>query len=237
MSSLVNTLLIPRSSNRKTGPLPVTSRPEETCPSDCPFLPGGEHGGCYGTGRIMAMARRRATTMSVDDAVEAILAKRSPAARFLRDRIVGDVLAEDGTVDRDYLAGISEVGRRVGLQVFGYTHAWRRFTRGDVRFVRRLGYVMNASCETREDIHDAVGLGLLPVVVNDNLQDGEMIAGLRVVTCPAQTREATTCASCGLCARPQRACVVRFRIHGTGKAMVAAAVQAAERRAEQQPAA
>jgi len=33
--------------------------------------------------------------------------------------------------------------------------------------------------------------------------------------CPAQTREDVTCASCGLCAIPDRRVIIGFRAHGT----------------------
>jgi len=71
-----------------------------------------------------------------------------------------------------------------------------------------------------------VSLGFPVVVANDDLAEGEMIAGKRVVTCPAQTRDDVTCMSCGLCAKPHRAAVVRFLIHGMARKKAARAVSA-----------
>lgn len=231
---LRDTLVIPHSANKKTGQMTVTYRPMDTCPPDCVFLPSGPIGGCYGTGRNFAMAGREAATLTVDKAVELIETRRpkkaKETARYLRDRVIGDVITGQGTLDRDYVQAIAEVAKRLSLIAYGYTHAWTRFTSRDVRFIQRTGYVMNASCETVEDVEAAVGLGLLPTIVNDDLPEGAMIAGYRVVTCPAQTHEDVTCASCGLCAKTQRAALVRFRIHGTAKQRASQAVKSKIRR-------
>ena len=98
--------LVPRSGNSKTGPLPVTYRPMSTCPTDCPFLPGGQdatQGGCYGTGRLFASAQHRSTTLDVEAGVWRVRLGKDATARYLRDRVVGDVLTPAGDVDRDYL--------------------------------------------------------------------------------------------------------------------------------------
>ena len=47
----------------------------------------------------------------------------------------------------------------------------------------------------------------------------ETPAGHTVIACPAETRENVTCASCRLCADPNRKVVIGFRAHG-GKARV-----------------
>ena len=224
---LNDTLIIGNSANKKTGHMPVTYRPMTTCPPDCVFLPSGPIGGCYGTGRIFAMADRRAMYLTIAQAISEIQKSRPTKARvkYLRDRVVGDVITPDMTMDRNYLQAISDVARHEGLIPFGYTHAWRYFTRRDVQFIKRIGYVMNASCETVEDVEVAVSLGLLPTIVDNDLPEGAIVAGYRVVTCPAQTRDEVTCASCGLCAKAQRKALVRFRIHGTARNKAIEAVE------------
>ena len=215
--------LTPSSGNSKTGEIPVTYRPMTTCEPTCPFLPTGEIGGCYGTGRIFALAQKYSRPWVSFDELRARLAKGlKPSARFLRDRVVGDVIADDGSVDHDYVGAIAALAHSFGLIPFGYSHAWRRFTREDIRRFQDIGYVMNASCETREDIREAINLGMPVTIASDHVDDGETFTApdgsvRRIVTCPAQTRESVTCASCGLCARGNRAAVVRFHIHGTAR--------------------
>lgn len=214
--------LTPVSGNSKTGPIPVTSRTMDTCPTDCPFYPE-RSGGCYGTGRLFGITRKHANTLTEKD-LDARLAKVRKGARYLRDRVVGDVLTPDGDVDFDYIAAIARAGARAGLRVFGYTHAWRRFTADDVTRIKQEGYTMNASCETEQDVQRAVDLGMPVVLTGDEWDDGQMVAGKRVVTCPAQTGQTESCATCGLCASPNRKAVVRFMVHGVARNKAGASI-------------
>jgi hypothetical protein len=221
--------VVARSGNTKTGDIPVTYRPMRTCEPTCPFLPSKDSGGCYGTGRIFAMAEKLTGERSADD-VDATLAKRNPAARYMRDRVVGDVIDVDAdgsvTVDVEYIEAVADAAARNDLTAFGYSHAWPRFTPEDVARMAASGYVMNASCETPADVDAALAMGLPATIANDDIAEGTMIGGGRVVTCPAQTRDDVDCASCGLCAKPQRKAVVRFLIHGTAQRKARAAVSA-----------
>lgn len=227
-----NVQVVARSGNAKTGDIPVTYRPKRTCEPTCPLLDNG----CYGTGRIFGIAEKYAADMTAEDAA-AKLRHRSPDARYMRDRVVGDIVdvAPDGTVtlDLEYVETVAEIAAAEDLRAFGYSHAWRRMTAEDVARIARSGYVMNASCETAEDVEQAAALGLPTTIANDNVPEGSVIGGRRIVTCPAQTREDMDCARCGLCAKPQRKATVRFMIHGTARRKASAAVAAAEQRAEQ----
>lgn len=206
--------LVPRSGNAKTGPLPVTYRPLATCPTACPFLPTGPVGGCYGTGRLFASAEHRSGTVDVETATWRVRLGMDPAARYLRDRVVGDVVTPAGDLDRAYLAAIAEIATANGLVPFGYTHAWRLVSSADVAWLGALGYVMNASVETLAQAEQASAAGMPVTIVDDQLPEGATIAGQRLVTCPAQTRDGVTCATCGLCAKADRPSVIRFLPHG-----------------------
>lgn len=228
MESFKDLQVSAKSGNGKTGPIPVTYRPERTCEPTCPLLGAG----CYGTGRIFAMADKYSRTMTREE-VTAKLRERpkNPTRKVLpivRDRVVGDVVTvgADGAIvfDIDYVESIADVVTAENLTPFGYSHAWRRMTADDVDRTRASGYVLNASCETVGDVEEAIGMGLPATVANDDIAEGTMIAGKRVVTCPAQTRENVDCASCGLCAKPDRKAVIRFEIHGTAKRKAQASV-------------
>lgn len=219
--SLTSLTLTPVSGNRKTGPIPVTSRVmAETCPTDCPFLPRdlGGNGGCYGTGRIAGQVSKGALDLTAEQA-DQILAKRRKSARFLRDRVVGDILT-DGRPDFGYIAAITGAARRAGLRVFGYTHAWDRLSADDVTRVKQEGYALNASCETAADVEEATAKGMDVVLTGNDWTDGDRIAGRRIVTCPAENNDDVTCASCGMCAVMNRRNVVRFHTH-SGSARLA----------------
>lgn len=248
INELSNIHLTPQSGNAKTGNIPVTYRPMTTCAIGCPFLPKSyaaelvaqgkrdasipANGGCYGTGRIFGMAAKFSQTVPVTE-LRAKLSRAAKSARFLRDRVVGDVMTDAGEIDHDYIESIAGLANEFDLIPFGYTHAWRDFTRDDVARVKETGYVMNASCETRDDVRAAIDLGFPVTIASDLINDGETFTrpdgkDLRVVTCPAQTRENVTCASCGLCAKSERAAVVRFNIHGTARKSAANTVATLE---------
>lgn len=219
--------IVPKSGDSKTGPVPVTYRHIGTCPPDCIFRPDGEIGGCYGTGRIFALADT-AADVSVSDAAERIERGRDRAARVFRDRIVGDMVRADGRLERRYAAGIAAVADIVGLPVIGYSHAWRTFTVADVSYLGGLGYIPNASCETVGDVSDAIGRGFPAVITSDTVPERTVIGGRRVITCPAARSESVSCNTCRLCARPDRPTVVRFPIHGPAHVRAARAVAARE---------
>jgi len=223
MTEIKDVLVVAKTENRKTGKIPVTYRPMTTCPTDCPFLPTGEHGGCYGTGRTFAHARN-ATTFTVEELTWRLRLDKPVGAKYLRDRVVGDVVV-DGQVDREYIAGIAEASRGADLVPFGYTHAWRMFTDADIASFRLQGYVMNASCESVDGVVAAIGRGLPVVLVSEDLPEGTMIAGKRVVTCPHETH-GVKCADCGLCAKHERAAIVRFHPHGIVKKKAQQAIAA-----------
>ena len=231
--------ITPQSGNGKLGPIPVTSRAQGTCPTTCLFYGNG----CYGENRganpqtLFALAEQGETVHDVDTMTSAF-AKRGNRRRFrgrdlrrvlpiARDREVGDVLTPDGAaIDLEWMYGVALAGMRAGLRIFGYTHV-PTITELDVP----PNYVLNASCETPEDIESAWMRGLPAVCVGDRDTLSALMPGVRFVSCPAESRD-ITCAECGLCAKesrmlePEKAPVIVFRPHGTAARKVWAAVAA-----------
>lgn len=206
------------SKNSKTGPMPTTSRGQQTCPKSCPFIVKG----CYGNGRLFAAADKWGKPIDREGMVS-LLAGARRDARYLRDRVVGDVLdPATGEVDYAYLDDVTHAATSQDLVPYGYSHAWEAL---DVDRIPD-GYVMNASCETPEQVSRALAMGLDATIVNDDLPEGTMIDRHRVVTCPEQTR-GVTCSDCGLCAKPGRTAVIRFLTHGPQKKAARAAVEQA----------
>lgn len=226
----------PQSGNSKTGPIPVTSRPQSTCPTTCLFYDNG----CYGENRganpktLFQLADEGSKPLSANTII-AMLAQRGSPKRFkgrelrrvlpiLRDREVGDILAPDGSIDRSWLVNVTYACAKVGLTPFGYTHV-PFATRTDIP----VGYVMNTSCETPEDIYSSWERGLPATVVGDRDVLASLMPEARFVSCPAEDRP-VTCAECGLCAKPSRmteprkAPVIVFKPHGRAAKKVWAAV-------------
>lgn len=219
MSVLTNVLVSAKSANGKTGPMPTISRPiAATCPTTCAFLPKplGGNGKCYANGRINGTVAKLAADVTVSDAAAKINKGKAKDAKYLRDRVVGDIMAgprEAQTVDLGYVFAVADLAAETDLIAYGYTHAYDQLSQTDVLAIAATGYVMNASCDTVEGLERAVALGMPTTYAGDDLVDGEVVAGRRVITCPEQTGRVPDCATCGLCAKPNRAVTVRFLMH------------------------
>lgn len=203
---LTDVHLVRKSSNEKIGPIATSYRPMTTCARDCRFLPENE-GGCYATGRINGMAKKYSRSYTHDEAVAVIAG--SP---LFRDRVVGDLVDSVGNIDYDYMNSIAAVCDEAAVPLFSYTHSWPSIDRSRVPD----NYMLNASVESVNDASDAIDQGWDVCITSDDIVEGTIINGKRVVTCPAQTRENVTCASCKLCSKP-RTSIIRFLIHGIAR--------------------
>lgn len=219
VSLISDLLVVSNSENKKLGNMAATYRTEATCPTTCPLFQNG----CYGLFRGFVHADRHGRTMTEDEIV-AKLEQAPRASGYVRDRVVGDLVASDGTFDRKYVQTIARAAKRAGLVAYGYTHHWAAMTRQDVAAVRKSNYRLSASCETEGDVEAALAKGLQVVLTGDTWTDGERVAGRRVITCPNQQRSETKCADCGLCMK-DRDVIIRFNLHGNGKRKAGAAIQ------------
>jgi hypothetical protein len=235
---LTNVMISAKSDNKKTGPMPTISRSiEATCPRSCPLISKslGGNGACYASTRINGTTKKFQADVTIDQAIARLKPAQRPNAvagnprRLIRDRVVGDVMADPASgstaVDVDYVLSVAELAARSvdaagrPMVAYGYTHAFDYLTPGDVATIADSGYVMNASCDDRAGIERAVMLGMPTVIASDDITEGEVIAGRRTITCPAQIKpgesapRAASCAACGLCAKPNRAVTVRFLMH------------------------
>lgn len=209
---------------------------EQTCPETCPLKPKsrGKVRPCYAdagfTGFTVRRLERHAAGLSAHQLVELEAkaidesfeggriplgrrkTKRLPAMRRdLRLHISGDVQDERGA---EVLSAASHRWhKRGGGTVFTYTHAWRSIHRDCWREISVL-----ASCETIADAKLAMDYGYLPaLLVGDHPAHGRAYEqdGMRIIPCPAETRD-RTCVECRLCMDrhlPSNA-VISFSMHG-----------------------
>lgn len=200
-----------KSGNAKTGPLATTTREQVSCPTTCPLMGNG----CYATGRIFAIARKYGSPNT--DAVLSLINSLKPG-QGVRLNVAGDFLTDDGTPDLEYIDACNQLATaRPDCKIIAYTHAWR------ILDPALFAFGVNASCDTDADIAEARAAGWGTVTVG--AEDGTMIAGTRVVRCPAEYRDDTSCATCMLCSKtPKINTTVTFTPHGAGKRKAAAAV-------------
>lgn len=204
-----------KSRNAKTGPIPVTTTAEASCPSVCPF----KRSGCYAEHGPLALVWRgmqNALSWRQFSAQVAAL----PVGTLWRHNQAGDLPHTEQTIDSAAVAEL--VAANSGRRGFTYTHHDMSIP-GNAEIVRDSnanGFTVNLSGNNLANADDLAALEIAPVVVVLPADTAERTlatpAGRKVVVCPATYRDDVQCKSCGLCAR-QRDAIVGFPGHGAAK--------------------
>jgi hypothetical protein len=202
---------IQQSSNRKTGPIPVTYSERGTCPPSCPHY----RSDCYAEDFYTRLAwdkvaQRGAALAMLCERVAAL-----PDGQLWRFNIAGDLPGEGEAVDPVALGHIVWANR--GKRGFTYTHKKSAEAIQWAKHATDWGFTVNLSADDagEADALAAHGLPVVCIVPTDSPEKSATPGGRRIVVCPAQTRDDVTCADCGLCARPDRSVIIGFRAHGT----------------------
>lgn len=229
-------ILLPTSSNKKTGDVIQSYSSRVTCPNSCKF----KKNGCYAEGYHTArqwdrcdnpedsryVANGEQLTIGLKAAVFEKLRKNPARTKILfRHNIAGDIAIEGTSlidIDRvdDIVKAIVDTNEVVGkvLQGYTYTHCTIDHNASNIiHNVASKGFLINASCETVEEVKQAKSLGINAVIASvDPMETARELKamGMHGVQCPAQTKEGVSCDSCRLCAR-DRSAVVIFGVHGT----------------------
>lgn len=207
------------SSNKKTGPIAVTTTSKNSCPASC-----GMRDVCYAKNSYLAMhwakvsngSRSKQWREHLDDL--ATLPLGSP----LRLNQGGDLVASvSGRLSRVFLNGLLAVVKSRKLQAWTYTH--HDHTMGDngrlLRRANREGLRINVSTETEESADRAIASGL-PAVLAVSSEETRTVwrtpARNLVKVCPAQLRD-TDCNRCMLCHKRGSKVIIAFLAHGSRK--------------------
>ena len=221
-------LITPRSHNRVTGPIMVTTSPRKTCPNACPLRETANDqrsGGCYAEhgflggfiwgklDKLQPGQSFKADQIVVRD-LDYLLAtiRDLPEGTLWRHNQAGDLWSDDQqTISAAPLNAIVRANK--GRHGFTYTHydvinslANRKL----VADANRQGFTVNLSAN---DIDHADRLAdtesgpvavILPGGERENFRTPK---GRNVIICPARLRSDITCATCGICAKPRKAIV------------------------------
>ena len=238
------------SSNRKTGPIPVSSTAAQSCPTACPMRTDSE-GGCYAASGNSAIhwralsEGRAATALDLKGLTDAIRAL--PRGQLWRMNEAGDLPTRDGVaIDAHALQTIVDANK--GRRGFTYTHhdpmAHSTAERVSLPGTGRLsnaalidaanvnGFTVNLSANnpTHADALASLSIGPVVTLMDPSAWQGRNIArtpaGRAIVRCPAEHIESMTCAQCELCANRDRASIVGFTAHGSSKRRVIGIVNA-----------
>jgi hypothetical protein len=211
---------IPKSSNRKTGPIPVTYSERETCPPSCAHY----RSSCYAEDFYTRMSWDKTAQRGHELREFCALVAALPPGQLWRHNVAGDLPGAGESIDA---AALGEIVRaNIGRRGFTYTHKKSAEALHWAAEATAWGFTVNISADDAGDADALADVTTCPIVVTvpmDTPEKSETPDGRTIIVCPAQTRDDVTCASCGLCARADRRIIVGFRAHGT-RARVADAV-------------
>jgi len=209
----MNYHLTPKSSNKKTGPIPTSVSAESTCPAACPL----KNDGCYAEGGPLALHWRKvsegARGVSFDEFCEQVAAL--PASQLWRHNVAGDLPGADNKIDAKQLEQL--VKANTGKRGFTYTHYPP--SKHNIEAIRRsndAGFTINLSANSATHADELMvhGLPVTAVVSSKALENITTPAGNTIVICPAVTRDDVTCESCQMCQRSNRSIIIGFPAHG-----------------------
>ena len=204
-----------RSSNVKTGPIPVTTTERASCPSTCPFYDKG----CYAKSGPLALHWRKVSDGERGTDWQGLceFVSQLPAKQLWRHNQAGDLPHDSG--DINFSDMVELVLANHGKRGFTYTHhVLNDHNAAIIKAANDHGFTVNVSTESKADAVSAYNQRMPAVVVvpSDHADTAEH-EGVKFVTCPAQTNDTMTCSECGLCSQADRKCVVMFKAHGNAK--------------------
>lgn len=220
MVTIMKVHLTKVSSNAKTGPIPVSTTEEKSCPSTCPLFGNG----CYANAGPLGLHWRKVSGgergMEWDDFCETIA--KLPKRQLWRHNQAGDLPHVDGEIDEDLVLDLVDANE--GRNGFTYTHHDMGIphNRAMVRLCNRRGFTVNVSANTVSEairLKSAVTSPVVTIVPSEFWGDSKVVNvdGFSVFRCPAEYDKSIICATCGACAVSERKSIIGFTVHGTQK--------------------
>jgi hypothetical protein len=212
------------SRNSKTGPMPVTTTSEETCPSACPL----KHNGCFADSGPLALLWRKVTERKAGIAWNDAMAQiaKLPNGTLWRHNQAGDLPGIGDAIDGIALKALVRANK--GKRGFTYTHKpvsrnacpQEQANTHSVAYANAKGFAVNLSADTLAEADQLADLAIGPVVVvlpTEQVTATKTPNGRTVAICPAVLSDNVNCVSCGLCAMIDRKSIIGFPAHGTSK--------------------
>lgn len=209
------------SSNKKTGPIPVSTSQESTCPSSCPLIGSG----CYANVGPLALHWKKVSAgeRGMDWQAFCNTIAKLPKRQLWRHNQAGDLPHDNGMINADEVSALVKANK--GKSGFTYTHHDVSIPENKraIRDANVKGFTVNLSAN---NVDHAVELKTenptLPVVSivpldfwGDSVK--REVDGETFVRCPAEYNKDVSCATCGACAVRRRDSVIAFTVHGTQK--------------------
>lgn len=209
------------SRNAKTGPIPVSTSDESTCPSVCPL----KGKGCYARFGPLGLAWRAVDKFGMDWVHFCRQIAALYPGSLWRHNQAGDLPGEDNKIDAVALRQLVKANQ--GRRGFTYTHKPMNSAanRRAIVYANANGFTINLSANGVAHADSLAALKIAPIVTIlpreiDGNKTPSFISpgGNKIVVCPATYRAGQNCGNCGLCQK-QRSCIVGFPAHGAAVRM------------------
>lgn len=226
-----------KSSNAKTGDIPVSTTSAKSCPDNCPL----KKAGCYGDGGPLNWFWQKVTNEKAGKGWLDFVADvaKIPEGQLWRHNQVGDLPNKESAPDEIDAEKLDQLtAAQKGRKGFTFTH--HDMTAGNnaqlVKQANAQGFTINLSANNLSHADQLADLGAGPVATVLPAELGrkhkgkdwlETLAeyrariprqiqtpkGRAVTICPATFLD-TSCKDCGLCQKQQRKAIVGFPAHG-----------------------
>jgi hypothetical protein len=208
-----------KSSNVKTGPIPVSTSSAVTCPPTCPFNNGE---GCYAGSGPLALHWKAVTNGTRGDQFADFLDKIQalPNGQLWRHNQAGDLPGNGVEIDGAALGDLVKVN--FNKRGFTYTH-YDPSISNNAKYIKganQFGFTVNLSANTPAHADELSALNIAPVVTvlpANQVENSYTPGGRKIVVCPATIRDDISCSTCKLCAVSDRLVIIGFPVHGTQK--------------------
>lgn len=218
IGKILNINYVPVSGDAKTGGIGATYSSYAFCPrTNCPWKEKcyGRHFPCCLHAKRVTEGKTGLSWTNLDYHVRT----RGLNPYMVRVNVTGD-LCEPGTDDlwRPLLEKHLEA---LGQTMLLYTYTHARLVKKNLNLMAEMGkkgFTINASCETLAQVKKARKAGIPAVLAVKSQPQGTVERdGIKFTTCPNYANKGIKCATCRLCARFNRDCVVVLPFHGKNK--------------------
>lgn len=216
-----------KSTNKKTGPIPVTTSSSSTCPNACPF--SGK--GCYADHGPLKIHWRKVDAKERGHTYKEFLKviKSLPEGQVWRHNQAGDLPHKKQIIDASKLKALIDANK--GKKGFTYTHHIvegnsnvAKENRSIIRRSNRTEFTINLSSNNIKHADTLVKLHVGPVTTllhsNEVRKKFKSPDGNTILTCPAAYKDNFTCESCILCRTVDRKTIIGFPAHGSRRTTI-----------------
>ncbi len=216
----MNFYLNPKSKNKKTGNMPVSTSDRGTCPDACPF----KNNGCYAEGYPLKGRWDEVTSGKRGGLFSDFVAQVAalPENILWRHNQAGDLPGDGENIDRGALLALA--GANAEKRGFTFSHydvETNKHNRAAIATANAKGFTINLSANNLDHADKLTDLGIGPVATvlphDFDARKTTTPKGRIVAQCPATYRDDVTCKTCGLCQKQSRRVIVGFPAHGNSK--------------------